>query len=154
MDPHSGKSYSHPIPSGILIPTASLQLSKSCSSFFAFYSCNFSGETLIQVQAFENPEDANTQIVYSLQVNSGTIGDALSFLTIDSGTGVITAAKSLDFEILSSLILSITASDGVFQHSVPLTITIDNINDNTPTLSSKLHLSIFYNIVSIFVIYG
>ena len=98
------------------------------------------GETLIQVRAFESPEDANTQIIYSLEndVSSGT-DNPLQFVTIDSGTGVITAAKSLDFESLPSLLLQIVATDGILFDTASLTITVNNINDNDPILTSKLN---------------
>ncbi|KAI6657172.1 Protocadherin gamma-A10 [Oopsacas minuta] len=92
-------------------------------------------ETLIQVHAFESPEDANTRITYSLQNKPPTSDDSLEYITIDSGTGIITASKSLDFEDLAVLELTITASDGINPATVGLTIYVENINDNAPSLT-------------------
>ena len=76
---------------------------------------------------------------------SSIADNPLQFVSIDSGTGVITAAKSLDFEVLPSLILNIMATDGTLFDTATLTITVNNINDNDPILTSKFDFIIMYN---------
>ena len=88
--------------------------------------------------ASEAIPDENTQITYSLDNAPSATGNPKQFVTIDSLTGIITPAQSLDYETLKTLILTLTATDGTFSDNSTLTITINNVNDNTPSLSSEL----------------
>ena len=95
------------------------------------------GDVILQVLAVELIADENTQITYSLDNAPSASGNPKQFVSIDSTTGMITPSQSLDYETLSTLVLTLTASDGTFSDNSTLTITINNVNDNSPTLSSK-----------------
>ena len=64
----------------------------------------------------------------------------LQYVSIDSGTGAISLSRSLDFENLRELSLLIIASDGLNTDVSSLTISVNNVNDNDPTLSSKFSI--------------
>ena len=86
--------------------------------------------------AEESSGDENTQITYSLDNTPEANGNPKQYINIDSISGVITASQSLDYETLNTLLLNVTASDGTFSDTVSLTITLTNVNDNTPILTS------------------
>ena len=96
----------------------------------------FIGVEILQVNAMESNGDENTQITYSLDNTAGASGNPKQYINIDSISGSISASQSLDYETLSSLLLDVTASDGTFSDTVSLTITLNNVNDNTPILTS------------------
>ena len=49
---------------------------------------------------------------------------------INSSTGVVTLAQSLDFEITRSYNLLVAVDDGVFTHSIGLQVNVHDENDN------------------------
>ena len=79
--------------------------------------------------------DANTALAYSLGGN-----DAAS-LTLDSATGVLAFASAPDYETKSLYLVIVTASDGTNSESQDITISINNLNDNTPIFISNSQLT-------------
>ena len=96
----------------------------------------FLGVQILQVKAVETNGDENTQITYSIDNTVGASGNPKQYINIDSISGVISASQSLDYETLNSLLLDVIASDGTFSDTVSLTITLNNVNDNSPILTS------------------
>ncbi|KAI6657178.1 protocadherin Fat 4-like [Oopsacas minuta] len=90
---------------------------------------------ILIVSAEETNGDENTQITYSLDNAVGATGNPKQLIDVDSLTGVISASQSLDYETLNILMLSVTATDGTFSDTVPLIITLNNVNDNAPILA-------------------
>ena len=68
-------------------------------------------------------------ITYSI---SGT--DASS-LTINSSSGVLAFSSAPDYETKSSFDATISATDGENTSSQNITISLNNLNDNTPTFT-------------------
>ena len=74
--------------------------------------------------------DANTTLAYSL---GGT--DAAS-LTINSASGVLAFASAPDYETKSSYSMTITATDGTNLATQNISVSVNNLNDNTPAITS------------------
>ena len=55
---------------------------------------------------------------------------------IDAGTGVVTLAQSLDYEMNESYVLTVGVSDGVFSHYAQLTVNVVDENDNQPMIET------------------
>ena len=67
--------------------------------------------------------DANTTLTYTL---SGT--DAAAF-SINSTTGQLQTSTALDYETKTSYSVTITVSDGSLSDSIPVTISVSNVNE-------------------------
>ena len=66
--------------------------------------------------------------------------DASSF-SINDSSGVLTFNAAPDYEIKTSYTATITASDGVNSISQNITVNINNLNDNSPSVTSSATLS-------------
>ena len=69
-------------------------------------------------------------------------GDGKDNFQMDPTTGVVTLARSLDFEATSSYVLTVTVSDGVFDSSAQLTVNVLDENDNQPVIETTTALMI------------
>ena len=95
------------------------------------------GSSVYHITASDSDIGTNGQISYSI-----LSGNALHWFQIDSTSGVITTARSLDREHLPQISLTVLAED----HGLPplnsttvVKVTIDDINDNRPTFSHSLY---------------
>lgn len=70
--------------------------------------------------------DPGAVVTYSLSSNPN------SSFSIDSSTGIITTAKSLDSETRTEYILRVAANDGSFNTETSVTVTVLDINDKAP----------------------
>ena len=108
-------------------------------------------------QSFSIDEDAeNTASVGTVLATDADAGTTLSNWTITSGnddavfeinagTGEITIAdnSNLDFETTQNYTLAITVSDGINTSGAEnVTVTINNINDNTPVVTASQSFSV------------
>ena len=77
---------------------------------------------------------ADVGITYAITANLDPDGDSNRAFAIDPNTGVITVndADDLDYENLSSMVITVEADDGVNTETTDVSI---NIDDVTPTLS-------------------
>ena len=96
-----------------------------------------SGFSILRVFAFDRdePRNPNSEITYS--VFSGNVGNVFQ---LDSGTGQLTLAASLDFENRSMYELSILATDGGSPNrsdNATVNIRVINVNENPPTFQSS-----------------
>ena len=69
-------------------------------------------------------------------------GNSGTEFTIDSASGVIFTAKTLDYETATSYTLTVTASDGgspALSSTSDITVTITDVNDNTPVCSPAVY---------------
>mgnify|MGYP005688903539 FL=1 len=82
-------------------------------------------------------------ITYSL---SGTDKDSLE---IDSASGVLTFKSAPDFETKSSYSITVTASDGVYTVDQQITVTINDLNDNSPTITSNTSFTVNENQIGV-----
>ena len=80
-----------------------------------------SGFTLLTASAID--DDSGDTLTYSL---SGTNN---ADFAISSNSGLITTAKSLDYETVTSYSLTVSVSDGTVTVTTSLTITVNNKND-------------------------
>ncbi len=67
----------------------------------------------------------NDLLTYS--ITGGNTGNAFS---IDSNSGLIKTAGSLDFESINQYVLTISASDGLLSSTATVTIDVSNINES------------------------
>jgi len=92
------------------------------------------GTTVIDVNANDGDGGAtDTGLTYTIQ--SGNTG---SVFAINASTGVITVANTLDRETTGSYTLVVRATDGgaAFTDQT-ITVTISDVNDNTPSITSN-----------------
>ena len=68
-------------------------------------------------------------------------GNDAASLTLDSATGVLAFASAPDYETKSLYSVIVTASDGTNSESQDITISINNLNDNTPIFISNSQLT-------------
>jgi hypothetical protein len=82
-------------------------------------------------------------------------GDTIAFsisgsdINIDSSTGVMTFAIAPDYETKSSYTATVTANDGTNSTTQGITVTINNLNDNTPSITSSATFSMTENTTAI-----
>ncbi|KAI6650765.1 protocadherin Fat 4-like [Oopsacas minuta] len=82
-----------------------------------------------------------TELIAACQTsdNNGTLTFSIlpssesNFFSINSETGVITLAMMIDFEKLAVHMITIQASDGIFETSALILINVNDTNDNAPT---------------------
>lgn len=84
------------------------------------------GSFVIKVTSSDLDSGQNANATYSLVENPGD-----KFL-IDPISGNVTVARSLDREIQDEYILKVAAIDGAWRSETPLTVTIQDQNDNAP----------------------
>ncbi|NXH61788.1 PCDGA protein, partial [Rhabdornis inornatus] len=97
------------------------------------------GSVLVTVTATDSDEGLNGQVKYSLKKSTGK---ALKMLQLNSDTGEITLLQSLDFEEGDSYELEVQGRDsGSLFDATKVTITVTDVNDNTPKISMRSALS-------------
>ena len=85
-------------------------------------------------------ETGQTELTYSI---SG------SEINIDATSGVMTFVSEPDYETKSSYSASVTVSDGTFSDTEDITVSINNINDNGPEITSSSTFNVDENETSI-----
>ncbi|ACM18737.1 cadherin domain protein [Geotalea daltonii FRC-32] len=99
-------------------------------------------------QAAARDADTETTITYSLKP-----GEDTSLLTIDPGSGTVTLNNSADFETKTSYTFTVIAGDGVNSSEQAVTVSVLNLNDNSPILTSGAGGSVAENAPISTVIY-
>ena len=96
------------------------------------------GTLVLDLNATDNDRSVeHSTIVYMLNLNldSGS-GSGMGMVdlpfVIDAASGIITVSDTLDAELVSSYTFGVIASDGVYEDQTNVTVTVTNINDNTP----------------------
>lgn len=84
------------------------------------------GVFVIKVTSSDLDIGENANASYSITENPG------NKFTIDSNTGNVTVAGRLDREQQDEYLLKVVAVDGAWRQETPLTITIQDLNDNAP----------------------
>lgn len=77
--------------------------------------------------------DPGAVVTYSLSSNPN------SSFSIDSSTGLITTAKSLDSETTAEYILRVAANDGSFNTETSVTVTVLDANDIAPSCQQTIY---------------
>ncbi|MCM3766299.1 phosphodiester glycosidase family protein [Neobacillus niacini] len=79
-------------------------------------------------------ENGNSHLDYRI-----TAGNDEGAFAIDSSTGKVTVADSskLDYETIQSFSLTVQVSDGIFTTEVLVNISLNNLNDNAPTVKDE-----------------
>ena len=90
---------------------------------------NLSSGSTVSTMSATDPN--NDTVTYS--ISSGN--DAGKF-AINSTTGAITTAATLDYETATSYTLVVAASDGTLTTTTSKTINVTNINDVAPSIST------------------
>ena len=109
-------------------------------SYFTFnYRTNVSveenvanGTVIFQVKATDADYGNNSIITYSLLPSE--YGEKFS---IDASSGNITVVGNLDRENTSEVTIRIQATDGKFSTPTELFVTITDVNDNPPVITSR-----------------
>ncbi|XP_077999656.1 cadherin-23-like [Glandiceps talaboti] len=86
------------------------------------------GSSVIQLQAL----DSDTEIL------TYTTDDSTSF-SIETNSGIVKTLQTLDREQIAEYTVVVTASDGDFNASTTLTITIEDANDNNPIFGASTY---------------
>ena len=89
-----------------------------------------------EVANFEANGEEGESLVFSLT------GDTTSTFQIDDQSGVVTLARSLDYESRTVYVLQISVSDGLFSSFSTLTVNVLDENDNDPQIAPISPLSI------------
>ncbi|XP_055376378.1 cadherin-related tumor suppressor [Condylostylus longicornis] len=84
------------------------------------------GSFVIKVTSSDLDVGINANVSYTFAQNPG------NKFSIDSISGNVTVSGNLDREIQDEYILKVTASDGAWRADTPITITIQDQNDNAP----------------------
>ena len=96
-------------------------------------------------QTVSYPEDTSTPSVVATFNASGEMGEMLEFqlsgdqngeFEIDMNTGQVSLVQSLDYESRQQYGLTVSVTDGQFSTTSALTITVTDVNDNTPIIDS------------------
>ena len=85
----------------------------------------------------ENQTAIGTVTATDIEGDSITFSISGSEINIDANTGALTFAEAPDYETKSSYAATVTASDGANSSTQDITITINNINDNAPVITSS-----------------
>nr|DBA30683.1 TPA: hypothetical protein GDO54_006638 [Pyxicephalus adspersus] len=99
------------------------------------------GTTITQVSAFDTDINENAHISYFLLPYKAEDVSPTSLITIDSDSGKVTAAKSLDYEKLQMFSVVIEARDNgmpPLSSTASLTVFIQDQNDNFPQVLPSL----------------
>uniref|UniRef100_A0A1A9W0E4 Cadherin-related tumor suppressor n=1 Tax=Glossina brevipalpis TaxID=37001 RepID=A0A1A9W0E4_9MUSC len=91
------------------------------------------GSFVIQVTSIDLDEGDNANASYSLTENPG------EKFKLDAVSGNVTVAGHIDREEQDEYILKITASDGAWRSDTPITITIQDQNDNAPEFERPIY---------------
>ncbi|XP_034242049.1 cadherin-related tumor suppressor [Thrips palmi] len=84
------------------------------------------GTFVIRVTSSDLDEGVNANATYSFTENPG------DKFAIDPISGNVTVAGPLDREQHDEYVLKVTAEDGAWRQETPLTVTIQDVNDNAP----------------------
>ena len=84
------------------------------------------GSFVIRVTTSDLDIGENANATYSFRENPGENFD------IDPISGIVTVAKPLDREVQDEYLLKVAASESGWEQVTPLTITIQDVNDNAP----------------------
>ena len=108
--------------------------------------------TLSADQIVSLREDTSTPSVIANFTASGEMGEVLQFqlsgsqngeFMIDTTNGEVSLVQSLDYESRQQFRLTVSVTDGQFSTSSQLTITVTDVNDNTPVINSAGPFTIF-----------
>lgn len=91
------------------------------------------GAYVIGITSSDLDVGANAKAYYRFTENPGNM------FKIDSDTGDVFVASPLDREIQDEYLLNIVAADGSWQAETPLTITIQDVNDNSPEFEKSYY---------------
>ena len=106
---------------------------------------NDEAPTLSADQTVSLREDTSTPSVIANFSASGEMGEVLQFqlsgsqngeFVIDATNGEVSLVQSLDYESRQEFRLTVSVTDGQFSTSSRLTITVTDVNDNTPIIDS------------------
>ena len=100
---------------------------------------NLSSGSTVSTMSATDPN--NDTVTYSI-----SSGNSAGKFAINSSTGAITTAATLDYETTTSYTLVVAASDGTLTTTTSKTITITNVNDVAPSISTMNAVSKAENI--------
>ncbi|XP_019820663.2 protocadherin gamma-A7 isoform X9 [Bos indicus] len=108
------------------------------SSYFVYVpENNPRGTSIFSVTAHDPDSNENARVTYSLSEDTLQGPSVSSYVSINSGTGVLYALHSFDYEQFRDLQLRVTASDSgdpPLSSNVSLSIFVLDQNDNTPEI--------------------
>lgn len=91
------------------------------------------GSFVIGITSSDLDIGVNAKATYRFTENPGNM------FKIDSDTGKVYVASPLDREIQDEYLLNVVAADGSWQAETPLTITIQDVNDNAPEFEKPFY---------------
>lgn len=91
------------------------------------------GSFVIGITSSDLDTGVNARATYRFTENPGNM------FKIDSDTGKVYVASPLDREVQDEYLLNVVAADGSWQAETPLTITIQDVNDNAPEFEKSYY---------------
>ena len=91
--------------------------------------------------ADENQSSINTVVSSDADGDDVTYSISGSEIAIDSSSGVITFVSDPDYETKTSYTATVTSSDGTNSTTQDITVSINNLNDNSPIFTSDATFS-------------
>ena len=71
-------------------------------------------------------------------IDGNAIGNNSAAFAISAGTGELTVAGTIDYEITPTYTLTVQVSDGMTLATAAITINVANVNDNAPTIAAQI----------------
>ncbi|MBC6409030.1 MAG: cadherin repeat domain-containing protein [Ekhidna sp.] len=85
-------------------------------------------------------DEENDDLMFS--ITSGNTGNVFA---INTSTGVITVAGTLDYETTRTYTLAVSVTDGTLSSTADITVNVANVNDNMPVITAQSSISIGEN---------
>ncbi|XP_060751240.1 protocadherin gamma-A10-like isoform X23 [Tachysurus vachellii] len=108
----------------------------SQSSYYTYIMENNSpGVSICRVTAIDRDSNYNARVSFILEDTQINGSPASNYISINSETGVLSAARSYDYEQFSKFIVHVRAQDGgspPLSSNVTVTVSIQDQNDNAP----------------------
>ncbi|XP_022108017.1 protocadherin Fat 1-like isoform X2 [Acanthaster planci] len=92
------------------------------------------GTVVTAVLATDSDLGSNSNLVYYI-----TEGDPFGHFAIESNSGQIFVSRELDRELKESYNLNVTVTDGAYMDATMVTITVLDVNDNTPICAQTVY---------------
>ena len=129
----------------------------SPGNVYGWYWSDYQDITIFVINTNDNSPSFTSSDAFSVDEGTTTIGtveatdvdgDQVTFsvsssdVSIDSASGVLTFNSAPDYESQTSYTFTVTASDGTNTADQEITVTINNINDNAPSITSLSTFSV------------
>lgn len=102
----------------------------------------------IVTQLAVSDKDSNNNKVLSYSIDSGNAGNSFSLIKVNDNSVQVVTINTLNRELFPQYVMIIRATDGGASSlfgTATLTIAVDDLNDNAPSVTSPAPVSVFEN---------